>query len=108
MPVSSDLASFYAAAQAVWQAGTVAPLNGRVAMNFPMDRTAENWTKVLGELKAQAGTCDTAAPVTPTGRMTGTFRWTCGKGSVNGQIVLAPTRPITIQALRFTFEGAVP
>ena len=108
MPVSPDLASFYAAAQAVWQAGTVAPLNGRVAMNFPMDRTAENWANVLGDLKAQAGACDTAAPITPTGRMTGTFRWTCGKGSVNGQIILAPTRPITIQALRFTFEGAVP
>ncbi|KAJ8138522.1 hypothetical protein OY671_008265, partial [Metschnikowia pulcherrima] len=83
MPISADLASFYAAAQAVWQTGAIAPSDGRVAMNFPMDRTAENWAKVSGESKAQAGTCDTAAPVTPTGRMTGTFRWTCGKGSVN-------------------------
>lgn len=104
-PVSPELASFYAAAQAVWAAGTVDAVQGRTAMNFAMDRTAPNWAKVLAETRAQAGTCDTGAAVAPDGAMTGTFAWTCEKGRITGEVLLASTRPITLQALSFTFEG---
>jgi len=72
-------------------------------MNFPLDRTAENWANVLAELKAKSGTCVTSAPITATGAMSGTFKWTCDKGEVQGQVLLAPTHPITLQSLRFSF-----
>ena len=62
-PVSADLASFYTAAQTVWTAGNIDALQGRVAMNFPMDRTAANWAKVLAETRAKSGACDTSAPI---------------------------------------------
>jgi len=104
-PVSADLASFYSAAQTVWAAGTIYALQGRVAMNFPMDRTAANWAKVLAETKAQSGTCDITAPVVAEGAMSGTFTWTCEKGRIKGTVLLAPTKPITLQALGFAFEG---
>jgi len=104
-PVSADLASFYSAAQTVWAAGAIDALQGRVAMNFPMDRTAANWAKVLAETKAKSGTCDTAAPVMAGGAMSGTFTWTCEKGTIKGTVLLAPTKPITLQSLEFGFEG---
>ncbi|WP_421854666.1 serine hydrolase domain-containing protein [Novosphingobium sp.] len=104
-PVSADLASFYTAAQTVWSAGTIDALQGRVAMNFPMDRTVANWAKVLAETKAKSGACETAAPIMAEGAMSGTFAWKCEKGSIKGTVLLAPTKPITLQSLEFAFEG---
>ncbi len=103
VPVSGDLAAYYALAGQVYAAGNIAPLEGRVAMNFPLDRTAENWAKALTDLKVKSGACVTSAPITPTGAMSGTFKWTCEKGEVQGQVLLAPTTPITLQSLRFGF-----
>lgn len=104
-PVSADLASFYTAAQTVWTSGTIDALQGRVAMNFPMDRTAVNWAKVLAETKAKSGTCETSAPIAADGALSGTFTWKCEKGSIEGTVLLAPTKPITLQSLGYAFEG---
>ena len=105
VPVSAALAAHYSAAWQAWQVGSLGPLKGKLAMNFLMDRSEANWAKVLGELKAQAGVCDTG-PVTPTGAMSGTFRWTCERGAIEGNILLAPTRPETVQVWRLRFVGA--
>jgi hypothetical protein len=35
--------------------------------------------------------------------MSGTFTWTCERGTIEGTVLLAPTRPIALQALRLTF-----
>ena len=104
-PISADLAKFYVLAQEVWASGTVDALEKRTAMNFLMDRTPANWAKVLAETKAQSGACDTGAPVMPDGAMSGTFMWKCEKGRIEGSVILAPTRPITLQSLGFAFEG---
>lgn len=104
-PVSAELTAFYDAAKAVWVAGTVDPLQGRVAMNFAMDRMAANWSKVLVDTKAQSGPCDTTAPVIPGGAMSGTFTWACEKGRITGTMLLAPTKPVTLQSLKFAFEA---
>lgn len=101
--VSTTLGDFYGLAGQVYAAGNIAALNGRVAMNFPLDRTADNWAKVLADLKAKSGSCVTSAPITATGAMSGTFKWACDKGEVQGQVLLAPTHPITLQALRLSF-----
>ncbi len=103
VPVSPALADFYRLAGQVYAAGNLAVLKDRVAMNFPLDRTADNWAKVLAELKAKSGTCATSAPITVASAMSGTFKWTCDMGEVQGQVLLAPTRPILLQSLRFSF-----
>lgn len=105
VPVSADLAAFYALAGQVYAAGNIESLKGRVAMNFPLDRTAENWAKVLVDLKAKSGACATGSSITATGAMSGTFAWACEKGEVQGQVLLAPTRPTTLQSLRFGFTA---
>jgi CubicO group peptidase (beta-lactamase class C family) len=101
LPVSGALASNYAAAQAMFAAGNLAPGRGRLAMNFLLDRSEENWAREFARLKTEAGACETNAPITATGAMAGTFAWRCERATLQGQLLLAPTTPPTIQALRF-------
>jgi CubicO group peptidase (beta-lactamase class C family) len=106
IPVAPDLAAFYAAAHDVWDESSVAPLAGKVAMNFAMDRSDANWSRFLTDTRLRAGACDTRTPIAPDGAMSGTFSWTCAKGRIDGTVLLAPTRPITLQALRLAFVPA--
>lgn len=103
LATSDILAERYADLGRIWAAGDVGVAADRLAMNFLMDRSAENWRTVLGLLKTDAGACATDAPITPTGGLSGTWRWTCGKGVVEGRLLLAPTTPATIQAINFRF-----
>jgi hypothetical protein len=99
-PVSPPLAAAYSRAASVWKAGTINPARDLLAMNFLMDRSPENWAKELARLKAEVGACDTGAAIGPTGALTGRFVWKCEKGDLRGEILLAPTNPAAIQALR--------
>jgi hypothetical protein len=71
-------------------------------MNFLLDRSAANWSRELARLRAEVGSCDTGSPIEPTGALSGTFEWRCEKGRLGGQLLLAPTEPAGIQALRLT------
>ena len=103
LATSDILAERHADLGRIWAAGDVSVAEDRLAMNFLMDRSVENWRTVLGQLKADAGACAADAPITPTGALSGTFRWTCEKGVIEGRLLLAPTTPATIQALNFRF-----
>jgi len=71
-----------------------------LAMNFLMDRSAALWAKDLAALKDQLGACPTAEPPVARGALGAVFRLNCEHGRLDGQILLAPTRPLTVQALR--------
>ncbi len=101
VPTTPAVADAYAAARAAYAAGTLAPLEGKLAMNFLLDRSAANWAAELGRLKAQLGDCPTAEPLAPTGALSAAFRLNCSKGQLDGMLLLAPTNPATLQALRF-------
>ena len=64
---------------------TSRPAEARLAMNFLMDRSAENWTRELASRKGQVGDCATDAPITATGALAGRFQWTCERGRLDGQ-----------------------
>jgi hypothetical protein len=70
-------------------------------MNFLMDRSAENWAREFTRLKSEVGSCRTDAPITATGALAGRFTWTCERGEMQGNLLLAPTHAPGIQALRF-------
>ncbi len=95
------VADAYAAARAAYAAGNLTPLDGKLAMNFLLDRSAANWAAEFARLKAEVGDCPTAEPLNPTGAMSATFRLNCSKGQLDGALLLAPTTPATVQALRF-------
>jgi hypothetical protein len=65
-----------------------------------LDRSAENWAREFARLKGEAGACRTEAPITATGALSGDFTWTCERATITGGLLLAPTDPPTIQALR--------
>jgi hypothetical protein len=102
LAVSPVLAETYQAAQAMWQAGRVDESRQRLAMNFLMDRSAENLAREFARLRGETGACRTDSPLTATGALTGRFTWTCERGDLRGEVLLAPTNPPTIQALRLS------
>ena len=100
-PVSASLRAAYGAAGDMYREGRVdkaAP--GSLAMNFLMDRSAANWAREFARLKGQVGECRTDAPLIATGQLSATFEWQCERGRLQGQLLLAPTAPAGIQALR--------
>ncbi len=99
---SAALTSAYGAAVKMFAAGSVASAGDVLAMNFLMDRDADQRARDLAELKAEVGACETAAPIVPTGALAGDFTWTCERGRVKGHVLLAPTKAPQIQTLTFT------
>ena len=98
---SIALATAYTAVTKIFTAGSVTSAGDVLSMNFLMDRDADHWARDLASLKAQVGTCDTAAPISPTGALSGEFMWRCDRGRVRGQVLLAPTTTMRIQSLSF-------
>ena len=106
LPVSPALNAAYGNVRTIWNAGNLQNVPGdALAMNFLLDRDPAHWQSHLAERKAQAGDCDTSAAVVPTGALSGTFSWTCTKGTINGMVLLAPTKTPSIQALAFDFTS---
>jgi len=103
IPVSKPLAEAYDAAKAIYRAGDLRPGKKMLAMNFLLDRSEENWALELARLKQQSGTCSRDAPIVANGVLTGAFSWTCENGTIGGRLLLAPTAPPGIQALRLSF-----
>jgi CubicO group peptidase (beta-lactamase class C family) len=102
IPVGPALGAAYAAAGDIYRAGTLQPGERFLAMNFTMDRSAESWRRQLAQLRRQVGQCETDAPLRATGALSGTFSWTCERGRIEGEILLAPTATPQIQALRLS------
>jgi len=101
VPVSDALALMYHYAGDIFTRGNLDGANDRLAMNFLLDRSAENWARELVGMKAAIGACKTDSAIVPNGALAGSFEWECERGRMQGQMLLAPTRPPTIQALRF-------
>ncbi len=99
---SAALTSAYAAAVKMFTAGSVTSAGDALAINFLMDRDAEHRARDFAALKAEVGTCDTAAPIVPASALAGEFTWNCQRGRVRGQLLLAPTPTPQIQSLTFT------
>lgn len=101
-PVSPALARMRGIAQAMFTARSVEPGRAALASNFLMDRSEANWAAEFARLANLAGTCRTDATMVATGALSGTLTWSCERGTINGVLLLAPTNPPTIQALRLS------
>ena len=102
LPVSAGLAEAYRAAVAMYEAGSIEPGKRFLAMNFLMDRSSENWGREFTRLTEETGACRTDTPITATGALAGRFIWQCERADLIGNLLLAPTNPPTIQALRLS------
>ncbi|MCE9658922.1 MAG: beta-lactamase family protein [Burkholderiales bacterium] len=100
LAVSAALDQAYQIAARMYAAGNLEPGKAVLAMNFLFDRSADRWVREFGKLKQEVGQCDGGAPIHPTGMLSGDFRWTCERGAIEGELLLSPTNPPGIQALR--------
>lgn len=100
VPVSAAVANLHEAARKAYEMGNLGPLENKLAVNFLMDRSAENWSNEIAKLKMQVGECATVDSFKADTAMSGTYRWTCQRGQLDGQVLLAPTTPATVQAWR--------
>jgi len=100
-PVSDALKLMYHYAGDIYTRGNLDGAKPRLATNFLMDRSPENWAGTLGQIRQQVGACRTDSPIVPNGALAGNFSWTCERGRLEGRVLLAPTNPPTIQALNF-------
>jgi CubicO group peptidase (beta-lactamase class C family) len=107
-PVSAALAEAYAAARLAYRRGDVLAIREKLAGNFLMDRSAADWSRDIAAIKSRVGPCERDMPVFARGAMSASFRWLCERGTVDGQILLAPTTPTTIQQLRLTVAPPPP
>lgn len=98
--VTPELAAAYETAGRVYESGDIREAADAVAMNFFLDRSVEVWNAELARLKRETGACDTKSAITPTGALTGQFEWRGATGRLRGSLLLAPTQPPKIQALR--------
>ncbi len=101
IPVSAALAGAYQAALEVYASGDLSPAKDLLAMNFLLDRSAENWARELARLKEEVGERIADTPIKADGMLSGEFKWTCERGTIKGSITLAPTNPPGIQQLGF-------
>jgi CubicO group peptidase (beta-lactamase class C family) len=99
VPVSDALRDAYETSGAIFLAGSVETVRGKLAMNVLLDRSTDGRSRDIAKLKAQVGRCDTTSAIQPGGALSGTFTWRCERGRVRGTLLLAPTSPPTIQAL---------
>jgi CubicO group peptidase (beta-lactamase class C family) len=102
MAVSPELAAAYRAAGQAYRAGDLAVARDMLAGNVFLDRDREQWRAELARVRGEAGACDTAAPVEPTGERAGHFTWRCATARVRGELLLAPTPEPAIQLLTLT------
>lgn len=106
LPVSTALAEAYRVAASIYAAGDLEPGRAMLAMNFLLDRSAENWVRELARLRQQVGACTAVAPIKATGMLSGDFTWNCERGEINGNLLLSPTHTPQIQQL--DLEPATP
>ena len=70
-------------------------------MNVLLDRDAPRRKAELADLKARLGACRSALPITPQTTMSAVVRFPCAKGTLTASILLAPTKPMSLQVLDF-------
>lgn len=102
VPLSAALGQGYDTARRIWDERSVVGAKDRLAMNFLLDANEAQWAKTLEGLHDQLGQCDTSAPIAPDGALSGRFAWRCARGTLSGQLLLAPAHETQIQALRMS------
>ncbi len=98
-PISVALMAAYESAGSIYRAGDVLVAADQLAMNFLLDRSAENWARALQRLKAQVGECEASVAPRASGALSGEFLWQCEHGRLQGSLELSPTQPPRIQQL---------
>ena len=104
--LSPALQSMLAVSQSIYDGGDVMRFPEALAGNFLLDRSAALRNADLAALRAKYGACHAAPAANPDSALSGKFDFTCEKGKLKLDLLLAPTYPSSIQKLEFTPTSA--
>lgn len=93
------LAAYRGVAKA-YEAGDIEGAGLDFADNFFQDRSVKRWNAQLADMKAAAGACKSDAPLSPDGRLAGSFEWTCKDARILGSVTMEPVDAGEIAELR--------
>lgn len=99
-PPSEGLRQAADAVAKIYAAGDVLAAREALAMNVLLDRDAAHWKAELAPLKVKLGACRAPEPIVTDTAMSATVLYPCERGKLRAQVLLAPTRPMSIQSLR--------
>jgi D-alanyl-D-alanine-carboxypeptidase/D-alanyl-D-alanine-endopeptidase len=101
-PLGAALQAMLAAAAHIYSTGDVRSEPDAFAMNFFLDRDAGLRNADLAALKQKTGVCVPPPSPTADNAMSGTFEFTCERGTIKVNLILAPTAKPSLQKLEFT------
>lgn len=101
-PLSDGMKTMLAAAAHIYATGDVMSEPDAFAMNFFLDRDAALRNSDLAALREKTGACQPPASPAADNALSGTFEFTCERGSIKANLILAPTSRPTLQKLEFT------
>lgn len=97
-PASPDLQGAMKAIGQIYAKGDVMAAKDALAMNVLLDADAARRNAALAKLKTELGACEAPAVVTSDTAMSATAVFDCQRGRMSAYVLLAPTRPATIQS----------
>lgn len=98
---SPGLVAAAKAVERIYAAGDVLVAREALAMNLLLDRDAAHRKTDIAALKGKLGACRAADPITADNAMSTILSFTCDRGVLQARVILAPTTPMSIQALDF-------
>ncbi|HEY9236896.1 MAG TPA: serine hydrolase domain-containing protein [Phenylobacterium sp.] len=104
-PASHQLQAAARDLAAVYAAGDIMSRKDAFAMNVLLDSDAAHRNADLAALRGKLGTCGAPEPFVSDTAMSGTTYLPCQHGRLKAQVILAPTRPPTIQSYVLTAEN---
>jgi serine-type D-Ala-D-Ala carboxypeptidase/endopeptidase len=96
------LAAMLAVAAHIYATGDVMSEPDAFAMNFFLDRDATLRNADIAALKQKTGACQPPATPVADAWLAGTFEFSCERGTLRVNLILAPTSRPTLQKLEFT------
>lgn len=102
-PVSAHLAPAVEAVSRIYRTGRIAEADGMFAVNFLLDRPAEEWDRHLARLNEQIGELR-HIDAAPNHALSAKLTLTCERGTLRGDLVLTSEPSPRIQSL--TLEAA--
>lgn len=103
-PASAELQEAARQIAAIYAAGDVMASRGSLAMNVLLDSDAAHRNAELAALKRRLGACGAPEPFSSDTAMSGATYLPCQHGRLKAYVLLAPTRPATIQSYALTVE----
>lgn len=104
LPASDHLTRAREGIVRLWQKWDPKEAERLMADNFFLDRSAEERQKDIEALKRDLGACKPVGAIEPENWLRGKFRMSCDRGFVDAVLTLAPTKPPTVQYLRFNLR----